>query len=76
MKIILVNRIAPDGMPRFVAADLGLFCLPMSHKKDARLVWVNPTFFVEMAPTEFATPPTIVASPKSEFSVNKQEISF
>ena len=20
---------------------LGLFCLPMSHKKDARLIWVN-----------------------------------
>ena len=23
------------------AADLGLHCLPMSHKKDARLIWVN-----------------------------------
>ena len=21
--------------------DLGLCCLPMSHKKDARLTWVN-----------------------------------
>ena len=21
--------------------DLGLHCLPMSHKKDARLIWVN-----------------------------------
>ena len=41
MKIMYANRIAPDGMPRFAASHLGLFCLPMSHKKDARLIWVN-----------------------------------
>ena len=35
------NRIAPDGMPRFASSYLGLFCLPVSHKKDARLIWVN-----------------------------------
>ena len=28
-------------MPRFAASDLGLYSLPMSHKKDARLIWVN-----------------------------------
>ena len=37
MKIMKANRIALDGMPRFAASHLGLFCLPMSHKKDARL---------------------------------------
>ena len=37
MKILLANRIAPDGTPRFAASHLGLFCLPMSHKRDARL---------------------------------------
>ena len=41
MKIMSANRIAPDGTPRFAASHLGLFCLPMSHKKDARLIWVN-----------------------------------
>ena len=41
MKIMSANRIAPDGWPRFAASHLGLFCLPMSHKKDARLIWVN-----------------------------------
>ena len=41
MKFILANRIAPDGTPRFAASHLGLLCLPMSHKKDARLIWVN-----------------------------------
>ena len=41
MKIIQTNRIAPDGTPRFAASRLGLFCLPMSHKKDTRLLWVN-----------------------------------
>ena len=28
-------------MPRSAASDLGLHCFPMSHKKDARLLWVN-----------------------------------
>ena len=29
-------------MPNSTASDLGLHCLPMSHKMDARLIWVNP----------------------------------
>ena len=37
MKFLCANRIAPDGTPRFAASHLGLFCLPMSHKRDARL---------------------------------------
>ena len=35
MNYLLANRIAPDGTPRFAASHLGLFCLPMSQKKDA-----------------------------------------
>ena len=27
--------------PRFAASDLVLRCLPMSHKTDARLIWVK-----------------------------------
>ena len=34
---------AQDGTPRFGASNLGLFCLPMSHKKDDRLLLVNVT---------------------------------
>ena len=41
MKIKVTNRIAPDGTPRFAASHPGLFRLPMSHKKDARLIWVK-----------------------------------
>ena len=37
MKILFANRIAPDGTPRSAASHMGLFCLPMSHKRDARL---------------------------------------
>ena len=37
MKFLCANRIAPDGTPRFAASHLGLFCLPMSPKRDARL---------------------------------------
>ena len=31
----------PDQMLHSVASDLGLHCLPMSHKKDARHTWVK-----------------------------------
>ena len=38
----LVNRIALDGTPRLAASNLRLYSLPMSHKKDAMLLWVKP----------------------------------
>ena len=38
IKILLANRIAPDGTLHFAASHLGLYCLPMFHKKDARLI--------------------------------------
>ena len=43
MKFVSANRIASDGAPRFAASHLGLFRLPtlMSHKKNARLIWVK-----------------------------------
>ena len=37
MKFLQANRIAPDGTPRSAASHLGLFWLPMSHKRDAML---------------------------------------
>ena len=37
IKFLQANRIAPDGTPRSAASHLDLCCLPMSHKKDARL---------------------------------------
>ena len=45
MKIMSANRITPNGTPRFVASHLGLYCLPMSHKKDARLICFNFSTF-------------------------------
>ena len=41
MRFILANRIAPDGTPRLAVSHLVLLCLPMSHKKVVRLIWVN-----------------------------------
>ena len=38
MKFMSANGIAPNWVPRFAASHLGLFCLPMRHKKDARLI--------------------------------------
>ena len=43
MKFLCANRIAPDGTPRSAASHLGLCCLPISHKKDARLKCVKVT---------------------------------
>ena len=40
MNFFQANRIAPDGTPLSalsVSSHLGLCCLPMSHKRDARL---------------------------------------
>ena len=31
----------PDQTLHSVVSDLGLHCLPMSHKKDARHIWVK-----------------------------------
>ena len=31
-------------MPHFAASDLVLHCLPMTHKKDARLIWSKQPF--------------------------------
>ena len=36
-EFLQANRIAPDGTPHFAASHLGLFYLPMSHKRDDRL---------------------------------------
>ena len=33
----VANGIAPDGMPRFAASHLGLFCLHVSHKRTSGL---------------------------------------
>ena len=38
---MLANGGDPDQTPPSVASDLGLHCLPMSHKKDARHIWVK-----------------------------------
>ena len=46
MYILKANSGDTDQTPRSAASDLGLHCLPMSHKKDAnRLKWVNITIF-------------------------------
>ena len=37
---LLANSENPDQTPRSAASDLGLHCLPMSQKWDARLIWV------------------------------------
>ena len=47
MKIMSANRIASDVTPQFAASHLGLFCLHMSHKKDARLIWVKRSMAIE-----------------------------
>ena len=42
---MLANSGDPDQTPHSVASDLGLHYLPMSHKKDARHIWVKMQSF-------------------------------
>ena len=44
-KILYANSGEPDQTPLFAASDLVLHCLPMSHKKDSMLIWVNEAKF-------------------------------
>ena len=39
-----------DQTPYSAAADMGLHCLPMSHKKNARLIWVKINMFLLCKP--------------------------
>ena len=36
-ELLFANGGEPDQTPRFAASDLVLYCLPMSHRKDARI---------------------------------------
>ena len=36
-----MNNGDPDQTPHYLASDLSVRYLTMSHKKDARLIWVN-----------------------------------
>ena len=38
----------PDQTPHSVASDLALHYLPMSHKKDARHIWVKCNYFASL----------------------------
>ena len=38
-ELLFLNSGEPDQTPRFAASGLVLYCLPMSHEKDARLIW-------------------------------------
>ena len=40
--ILSANSGDPDQSPSSAVSDLGLHWLPMSHKKDARLIGVKP----------------------------------
>ena len=39
----------PDQTPHSVGSDLGLHYLPMSHKKDARHIWVKNAIILHIS---------------------------
>ena len=53
-------------MPRSAASDLGLCCVPMSHKKDAMLTWVKVNLLSSILATHvqryWSHPGTVFAS--------------
>ena len=52
-----MQTVAPDRTPRSAASHLGLCCLPMSHKRDARLILVNKGCLEAQAAHLFLTDP-------------------
>ena len=46
-------------MPHNAASDLGLHCLPLSHKKDARLIWVEGSRVIVYRWADMATHGTL-----------------
>ena len=46
-------------MPRSAASHLGLYCLPMSHKQDARLKRVFLSYFLALKISFFFTKVTV-----------------
>ena len=38
---MLTNSEDPDQTLHYAVSDQGLHCSHMSHKKDARLIWIN-----------------------------------
>ena len=57
------NSADPDQTSRPSASDLGLHSLPLSHKRDARLIWVK-------------TLHTTIPHDKLKFKRNKLSISI
>ena len=45
---IHANSEDPDQAHRSPASTLGLHCLPMSHKRDARHIWVKVKHLIKM----------------------------
>ena len=46
---MLANSGEPDQTPHSAASDVVLHCLRMSHKKDARLRWVQASFIFQIS---------------------------
>ena len=49
VKVIYANSVDPDQTLHDAVSDLDLACLPMSSKKDARFIWVNPSSYLARA---------------------------
>ena len=63
---LLANSGDPDQTPRSAASDLCLCCLPMPHKKNARLIWVKVNLLSSILATHvqryWSHPGTVFAS--------------
>ena len=62
--IVAPDRVAPDGTPRSAASHLGLFCLPLSHKKLMRIRTVylqRQCRQVDFSRVAVTTEPTVTA---------------
>ena len=66
-----VNNGDSDQTSHSAASDLGLLGLPMSHKNDARLIWVNNkrTTILEWTAAQATVDPVLIISTGKSFAL-------
>ena len=74
MKFLCANRIVPDGTPCSAASHLGLYCLPMPHKRDARLNSIRVNIKLKISAIFFSVIKSAAASENQQFAYAKTKV--
>ena len=76
MKILIELSVSKQWRPLLDIADLGLYCLSMSHKKDSRLIWVNYLFFATCSGEMVSSDNLCTNSLETESDLNSNRLTL